>query len=237
MSSTISNEPKENEECTSAKRSCLDTGKNGATTKPPLDWIRGADRFNLLVACTGSVAAIKIPELLSEIQKACPKHQDQLHVRLIATENALKFFVTDELKIQIFDDKAEWSTWQQRGDPILHIELRKWADMILIAPLDANTLAKIATGLCDNLVTSVVRAWDFRRPAYFCPAMNTFMWQHPLTMKHMDVLKGLLGFREIPCVEKELMCGDKGQGAMASVQMIASVVASEINKHFAIYSG
>lgn len=47
---------------------------------------------------------------------------------------------------------------------VLHIELRKWADVLVIAPLSANTLAKIAGGLCDNLVTSVVRAWDFSKP-------------------------------------------------------------------------
>lgn len=47
---------------------------------------------------------------------------------------------------------------------VLHIELRKWADVLLIAPLSANTLAKIAGGLCDNLLTSVVRAWDFSKP-------------------------------------------------------------------------
>ena len=51
----------------------------------------------------------------------------------------------------------------QRGDPVLHIELRKWADICLIAPLSANTLAKIANGLADNLLTSTLRAWDFSK--------------------------------------------------------------------------
>lgn len=63
--------------------------------------------------------------------------------------------------IEVFTDENEWSTWQKRGDPVLHIELRKWADMILIAPLSANTMAKIVNGICDNLLTCVMRAWDF----------------------------------------------------------------------------
>ncbi len=50
------------------------------------------------------------------------------------------------------------------GDPVLHIELRRWADVLVLAPLSANTLAKVAHGLCDNLLTCVVRAWDFAKP-------------------------------------------------------------------------
>ncbi len=50
------------------------------------------------------------------------------------------------------------------GDPVLHIELRRWADVLLVAPLSANTLAKMANGLADNLLTCVVRAWDFSKP-------------------------------------------------------------------------
>lgn len=61
-------------------------------------------------------------------------------------------------------DEEEWHSWQKKGDPVLHIELRKWADILIIAPLSANTLAKIAQGLCDNCLTSVVRAWDFSKP-------------------------------------------------------------------------
>lgn len=126
---------------------------------------------------------------------------------MITTPNAINFFNPSELDADVFDDRDEWSMWQNRGDPVLHIgnsvfqiqsnviELRKWADALLIAPLDANTLAKIANGLCDNLLTSVVRAWDFDKPLYFAPAMNTAMWENPLTYQHMKTLKELLQFR------------------------------------------
>lgn len=59
-------------------------------------------------------------------------------------------------------DESDWRDWQKVGDPVLHIELRRWADIFVIAPLSANTLAKMANGMCDNLLTCIVRAWDFK---------------------------------------------------------------------------
>ena len=64
----------------------------------------------------------------------------------------------------IAGDEDEWRQWGQVGDPVVHIELRRWADAFVVAPLSANTLAKVAGGLCDNLLTCVVRAWDFAKP-------------------------------------------------------------------------
>ena len=65
-------------------------------------------------------------------------------------------------------DEEEWHEWEKKGDPVLHIELRKWADLLVVAPLSANTLAKLAQGLCDNCLTSVVRAWDWSKPLLVC---------------------------------------------------------------------
>lgn len=86
-------------------------------------------------------------------------------------------------------DTKEWESWKRRGDPVKHIELRDWADILLLAPLDANTLAKIAQGLCDNLLTCIVRAWNLNKPLIFCPAMNTQMYIHPFTSQHINILK------------------------------------------------
>jgi len=61
-------------------------------------------------------------------------------------------------------DDDEWRQWKRVGDPVMHIELRRWADVMVIAPLSANTLAKAAGGMCDNLLTCVLRAWDWGRP-------------------------------------------------------------------------
>ena len=64
---------------------------------------------------------------------------------------------------RIHFDEEEWEAWKKRGDPVLHIELRKWAHVLLITPLSANTLAKISNGICDNLLTQVCRAWDMKK--------------------------------------------------------------------------
>ncbi|XP_075064287.1 phosphopantothenoylcysteine decarboxylase isoform X4 [Mixophyes fleayi] len=124
----------------------------------------------------------------------------------------------------------EGKMWNQRSDPVLHIELRRWADLMLLAPLDANTLGKISSGICDNLLTCVVRAWDLQKPLLFCPAMNTAMWNNPITAEQIERL-GNFGYMEIACIEKTLVCGDKGLGAMAEVGTILDKVREVLSKH------
>uniref|UniRef100_A0A7E4UX19 Flavoprotein domain-containing protein n=1 Tax=Panagrellus redivivus TaxID=6233 RepID=A0A7E4UX19_PANRE len=194
---------------------------------------RSSNKFHLLIGVTGSVATIKLGEVISGFLAANP---EKLVIKVIATKSSLHFFEPSELPVEVYIDEDEWSMWGNRGDPVLHIELRKWADAVLIAPMDANTLAKVAGGFADNLLTSVLRAWDFSKLAYFAPAMNTCMWEHPLTYQHMKTLKELLFFKEIPPMEKELICGDKGYGAMAAVPMIVSIVNADIRNKFAVYS-
>ncbi|KAM9124497.1 phosphopantothenoylcysteine decarboxylase isoform 3-T6 [Pangshura tecta] len=148
--------------------------------------------YHVLVGVTGSVAALKLPVLVSEL-----------------------------LEIP--------GLWKGRTDPVLHIDLRRWADLMLVAPLDANTLAKIANGICDNLLTCVIRAWDMTKPLLFCPAMNTAMWEHPITAQQVEQLKDF-GYTEIPCVVKRLVCGDEGRGAMAEVWTIVEKVKAILSE-------
>ena len=88
--------------------------------------------------------------------------------------------------------------------------------MFVIAPLDANTMAKLSHGMCDNLLTSVARAWDPMKPVYYCPAMNTYMWEHPLTQEHIEKLQSLK-YIQIPPVSKTLACGDHGKIFIMSI--------------------
>ncbi|CAJ1056626.1 phosphopantothenoylcysteine decarboxylase [Xyrichtys novacula] len=178
----------------------------------------------VLVGVTGSVASLKLPILVSELLQL-PK----VDVKVVTTEHAKHFYNPEEVSVNIYSDNDEWEHWTQRSDPVLHIELRRWADLFVIAPLDANTLGKIANGICDNLLTCVVRAWDTSRPLLFCPAMNTAMWQHPVTAQQVSRLTEF-GYVEIPCITKELVCGDKGKGGMAEVSTIVSVVQKYLQK-------
>ncbi len=118
---------------------------------------------------------------------------------------------------------------------------------MIVAPLDANTLAKFALGVSDNLLTCLVRAWDFSRPVILAPAMNTLMWESPVTLRHLRLLledhsavpvpagfdldqapaifaRLLPGIVLVPPQAKRLACGDFGAGAMAEVAEIAEVV-------------
>ncbi|CAG4982824.1 unnamed protein product [Colias eurytheme] len=190
--------------------------------------------FNIIIGVTGSVAAIKLPVLeqaLLDLNENNANYKFQLHI--ISTEHAKHFFDKKQLKSDFYDDASEWLTWQKRGDPVLHIELGKQADMMVIAPLDANTLAKISVGICDNILTSTVRAWDMTKPLLFCPAMNTRMWEHPITAKQIATLREW-GYEEIPPISKLLMCGDTGVGAMAEVETIVEKIRSKADQLYKV---
>src|SRR5438128_299898 len=115
---------------------------------------------HIILGVTGSVAAVRAPALFDAL---CALGHT---VRVVATEPALNFFdpaalgPTDPSGGPLFRDADEWPQRRyQRGDPVLHIAFRQWADLLTVAPLDANTLAKFALGLCDNLLTCLFRAW------------------------------------------------------------------------------
>ena len=112
---------------------------------------------------------------------------------------------------------------------MLHIEIRKLAACLLIAPLSANTLAKMANGLCDNLLTNIFRCWPFddkdlvAKPVVVAPAMNTCMFEHPLTRRQLKQL-GDFGVTVLDTQAKTLVCGDTGKGGMASVSSICESI-------------
>eukprot|EP01105_Mastigella_eilhardi_P026256 TRINITY_DN7499_c0_g1_i1.p2 TRINITY_DN7499_c0_g1~~TRINITY_DN7499_c0_g1_i1.p2 ORF type:complete len:221 (-),score=68.78 TRINITY_DN7499_c0_g1_i1:1038-1670(-) len=181
---------------------------------------------HVLLCVTGSVAAIRAGKLAQLLL------DNGAEVKIAASKYGLEFMQKDKTwatlqrTVEIYTDEREWSTWHKVGDPVLHIELRKWADVLVIAPLSANTLAKVANGICDNLVTCVARAWDLKRPFVVAPAMNTLMWSHPFTAEQMGVLTGRLGVYMVPPVAKKLACGDIGEGALADVaDIVAKVLA------------
>ncbi|MBI2804009.1 MAG: phosphopantothenoylcysteine decarboxylase [Planctomycetes bacterium] len=181
----------------------------------------------VLLGVTGSVAAIYTQDLFADLRQA--GHD----VKIVATRSALYFF--DPLAVEptpegernrdvVVLDEDEWPGHRyQRGDPVMHIELRRWADVLLIAPCDANTLAKLALGISDNCLTCIYRAWDRTRPVILAPAMNTLMWEHPATERHLTQLTADLrsALHVIAPITKKLACEDVGVGAMAERAEIA----------------
>ena len=126
-----------------------------------------------------------------------------------------------ELFIEVCPPTAQPSV--QGG--VLHVELAQWADVLLVAPLSANSLAKLALGICDTLPTLVARCWHVgAKPMVVAPAMNTKMWEHPVTAGQLKKLQRW-GVQVVDPIEKLLACGDKGVGAMAAVDVIAALTA------------
>ncbi|KAJ5635419.1 uncharacterized protein N7484_008732 [Penicillium longicatenatum] len=203
---------------------------------------RDDQKLHVLLAATGSVATIKLPN----IAEALCRHPS-ISLRIIVTQSAERFLGGQSLEQPILDnlrqingvdavyrDDDEWATPWTRGANILHIELRKWAHMLLISPLSANTMAKMSVGIADNLLLSVVRAWDTtglvdqdfkaQKPRIFvAPAMNSAMWHQPITHQQLSILQGQWGWSPtnpegwvtvLPPIDKPLACGDVGSGGM-----------------------
>ncbi|KIY46667.1 flavo protein [Fistulina hepatica ATCC 64428] len=177
---------------------------------------------HVVLITTGSVASIKAPLIVRELIR-----YERVKVEVVATTPSLTFFhAADIIEVgsRVWTDKDEWIDVYKIGDPILHIELRRWADVVLVAPCSANTLAKIAHGICDNLVTSLLRALSPSTPTYIFPAMNTLMYEHPLTAEHLRVVSDVIRYNVIGPIGKGLACGDVGLGAMVEWRDIVSLI-------------
>jgi len=214
-------------------------------------------KVHVLLAASGSVATIKLPL----IAKALAHHKN-VSIRMVVTDSAKNFLqgqaeeqpslaalAKDERIDGIYFDEDEWSKPWVRGDKILHIELRRWAHVMVIAPLSANTMAKMANGISDNLLTSVVRAWDTtgmidmrKKHIMIAPAMNTAMWRHPITKKQLKTIDQDWTAEEESSVillkpmEKELACGDTGDGAMMDWKQIVARVEEYLGLQEAVNS-
>lgn len=176
--------------------------------------------MNVLIAATASIGAKDVPELVSMISEFAD-------VKLILSKNAASFFEQDPraLGCETFDDQSEMYIWKERGDPILHIDLRNWADVLLVAPMTANTLSKFATGRCDDLISTVFRAWKLRdKPILVAPSMNLYMWEHPITAQHLEILASW-GIEVIEPRSKLLAGGDHGPAALPLPRTLADAVA------------
>lgn len=192
---------------------------------------------HLLLAASGSVATIKLPLIISSFE-----NHPNLSIRVIVTKAATQFLAGQSIEQPtisslallpnvdaIYVDEDEWIDPWIRGSKILHIELRRWAHLLAIVPMSANLLAKVTGGLCDDLLTNVIRAWDVKRTIIAAPAMNQMMWQHPITAKQVSILAEEWAWFEILSPQaKQLACGDVGQGAMCAWHEIVAVIEKRL---------
>jgi phosphopantothenoylcysteine decarboxylase / phosphopantothenate---cysteine ligase len=162
-------------------------------------------RYKILLGITGSIAAYKSAYLISKLV------QNDCEVKVVATECALKFIGKATIEGlsggQVFTDSFE------DGKMMGHINLIKWADIVIVCPASANTINKMANGIADNLLTSLFLVNDFSKPYLIVPAMNTNMYEHPATKESLDKLKSW-GIEILPTAEGRLACGDIGKGKL-----------------------
>ena len=179
------------------------------------------DNKNILIGITGGIAAYKICELIRMFKK------HNANVKVVATKNALEFVtpLTLETLSQEPVYTKQFETEEKKPE---HIALCDWADIFLIAPASANTISKIANGICDNLLTSLACA--FQKQIIFAPAMNTGMWNNKAVQKNIETLKNY-GAKFIEPEEGYLACGTNGQGRLADINKIFDTVEKTFLKN------
>lgn len=168
-----------------------------------------------LLGITGGIAAYKTPELVRLLKK------QGADVRVVMTKNAQAFVTPLTLQAvsqspvytELLDPAAEAA--------MSHIELARWAEGILIAPLSANRLASLALGMAEDLLGTLCLAATV--PLYVAPAMNQQMWHHPATQKNIQILQAR-GVTILGPVEGEQACGEVGLGRMLEPEDIISAL-------------
>ena len=175
----------------------------------------------IIVGLTGGIAAYKIPPLIRLLKKG------SADVRAIMTPNSTKFITSLTIETVSQNPVSLEMFPEDRFVGTHHIDLADWPDVFIIAPATANFIAKVSSGICDDLLTTVMCAT--KKPVIIAPAMNTNMYLNPITQKNIQYLKSL-GYLFIEPGEGELACNTYGKGRMAEPQEISSFVLSLFQK-------
>ncbi len=170
---------------------------------------------HILLGVTAGIAAYKTCELIRKLKKLSAE------VTVILTPNA-KEFVSPLVLSTLSQNKVYCEQFDYSDYRIDHISLTQKADLFLIAPADANTISKIASGIADNLLTSTVCA--FNKPVALAPAMNVNMYENPIIQNNLSTLKNL-GYYVIPPEEGFLACGVNAKGRMANLDSIVKEIS------------
>ena len=173
----------------------------------------------VLIGITGGIAAYKICELIRMFKRR------NANVRVICTPNALNF-VTKLTLQNLSQNEVGIEEFEIPDFKPEHISYADEADIMVIAPATANTIAKIANGICDNLLTSVVSA--FKKPVIIAPAMNCNMWENPIIQENIQKLYKY-GYEIVEPETGFLACGYNGTGRLASLDKIFDKTVEMLN--------
>lgn len=176
---------------------------------------------HILLAITGGIAAYKCAHLVRLLVK------EGAHVKVVLTKSAQEFVTAKTLSVlsknevvtDFFDTNNNWNN---------HVALAEWADIMLVAPLTANTLSKFANGLCDNMVSACYLS--AKCPVFVAPAMDLDMYKHPTTIKNLKTLESNKNII-IPAEHGELASGLVGEGRMAEPENIVDFMKKTMSQH------
>lgn len=181
----------------------------------------------IIIGITGGIAAYKINYLVRDFVKAGAE------VRIVMTKPTEDFvspltlstLSRNKVYTDFYDENKTWNN---------HVELALWADVMLIAPCTANTLAKIANGICDNFLMAVYMS--AKCPVIIAPAMDLDMYAHPAVTKNLNIIESF-GHKIIPAEYGELASGLIGQGRLAEPETIFRTVGNEFTDTDAAFAG
>lgn len=173
----------------------------------------------IILGVTGGISAYKACDLVRLLQR------DGFNITVVMTKEAANFvkpltFQTlsgNEVFSDMFEKNIEWNP--------KHISLAKKADIIIIAPVTANFIGKLASGICDDLISCICLAAEAK--IILCPAMNENMYKHKIVQANLEKLKNL-GMVIVSPIKGRLACGDVGIGHMAEVEEIAKITKKHI---------
>ena len=181
----------------------------------------------IIIGITGGIAAYKINYLVRDFVKAGAE------VRIVMTKPTEDFvspltlstLSRNKVYTDFYDENKTWNN---------HVELALWADVMLIAPCTANTLAKIANGICDNFLMAVYMS--AKCPVIIAPAMDLDMYAHPVVTRNLNIIESF-GHKIIPAEYGELASGLIGQGRLAEPETIFRTVGNEFTDTDAAFAG
>lgn len=170
---------------------------------------------NIVLGVSGGIASYKACTLVSRLS------QKGANVKVVMTESATKF--VSPLTFQALSRNPVYTDTFDEKDPkkIAHIDLADWADLVIIAPVTANVIGKLANGIADDMLTSVMLAT--KAPVYLAPAMNVNMYEHPAVLKNIQTLDEW-GYHFIEPGSGFLACGWIGKGRLEEPETIIEVI-------------
>ena len=173
----------------------------------------------VVLGVTGGIAAYKIASLASMLVK---QHAD---VQVIMTENATNFITPTTIET-LTGNKCLVDTFDRNFQfQVEHVALAKRADIFMIAPATANVIAKVAHGLADDMLTTTFLAC--KKPKYIVPAMNTQMYENPITQDNLDICRRY-GMHVVEPASGYLACGDTGAGKMPEPELLMEYIMQEL---------